>query len=361
MLPADPVAKRPNPADEASPFAEEIDRLGEEIKLLYDEMHFGCFSIGVDGVCTDINDIALTWLERTRAEVIGKQALRDWLTPESWEKIRHQDAGSDGTDTDAFELELVSKSGAIRPIALTTRTFTEFPAKGTIHRSVLFDLTEHRKAAQRHAIEALAFESMAGVCVTDHAGDILHFNKSFLKLTGYTREELKGNIVRFVEAHGLDRSVFELVCRELKTRGKWEGEVRAQHKDKSLFIVWLSITKLNENEDGASYYVANIYDITASKTIFDEVNRLAAFDSLTQLPNRRSLKERVGRELSIAARSGLRGALLFLDLDNFKSLNDTRGHGAGDGLLIVNADFKFPRSAEVKFPSLGGYGDQPMS
>jgi diguanylate cyclase (GGDEF)-like protein len=95
-----------------------------------------------------------------------------------------------------------------------------------------------------------------------------------------------------------------------------------------------SIMALSESKGCSSYYVANIYDITASKTIFDEVSWLASFDPLTQLPNRRTLQERATRELSIAVRSGLKGAVLFLDLDNFKSINDTRGHSAGDSLLI---------------------------
>ena len=205
ILPADSAANHPGPAIASLPYAKEIERLGTEIKDLYDEMHFGWFSVGADGVCTEINDVALAWLERSRAEVVGKKALYDWLTPESLKKIQHRDAVFNDADVDAFELDLVGRSGVVRPVALTTRTFADFLAKGAIHRSVLFDLTDQKKGSlSGHKIEALAFELMAGICITDHAGNILHFNKSFVSLTGYTRDELKGNIVQFVEwPHGL--------------------------------------------------------------------------------------------------------------------------------------------------------------
>lgn len=321
-------------ADEAASVREKLERLKTEIADLYDSMHFGCFSVGDDGVCTDINDTALVWLERTPAEVIGKQGLQDWLTPESLEKIQRHGIEFNSADMEAFEVDLVSKSGVIRPVGLTTRTFADVVAKGAIRRSVLFDLTDHKKAAERRKIESIAFESLAGICVTDMAGNILHFNKSFTKLTGYAPEEIKGNVVHLIESHGLNQPFYGLILRDLNMRGSWEGEIREQHKDGSDLICWLSVAAVGEDGRAPSYYVATIYDITENRTSQDKISRLAAFDSLTQLPNRRTLQERIARELSVAARSGLHGALLFLDLDNFKSINDTKGHAAGDKLLI---------------------------
>jgi diguanylate cyclase (GGDEF)-like protein/PAS domain S-box-containing protein len=332
--PASNEGPDPPQATRVSSAAKKIEEIETEIANLYETMPFGCFTIGDHGLCTDINRLALSWLGRAREEVIGKPALHDWITPESWEKLQRHDAESNDKDYDAFELELISKSGVIRPVALTIKTMVGLPGECSRRRSILLDLTEQKRAREHRKIESLAFESPAGICIIDMAGNILHFNKAFCRLTRYAPEDVKGNVVQFIKSKGLNQPSYRLICRDLKALGSWEGEIREQHKDGSPFIGWLSLAGVGEREDAPSYYIATLYDITENRTTQDKISRLAAFDSLTKLPNRRTLQERVTRELSIAARSGLHGALLFIDLNNFKSINDTKGHGSGDVLLF---------------------------
>jgi diguanylate cyclase (GGDEF)-like protein len=120
----------------------------------------------------------------------------------------------------------------------------------------------------------------------------------------------------------------------LQRHGLWQGEVRDRRKDGSEFVAWLSISTIPNATPEQSNYVGILYDITRSRERDAEISHLAFFDSLTQLPNRQLLQDRLAAALLALKRSALHGALLFIDLDNFKSLNDTQGHAAGDELLI---------------------------
>ena len=314
--------------------SQKVDLLQSELAELFNATPFGSFSISYEGICLSINYTALTWLGRSLEETVGKPALKNWLTPVSFEKYERQINKQTGLNIDNYEIEILNKNGLIRPISLSLRQVGAFKDKDTIYRGILIDLTEQKRASERQKIESLAFETSFGVCIADKSGQILHCNKAVTRLTGYDKNSLQNYINEKIKSQNFKQSRIEEISKHLIEQECWEGEIQDQRKDGNIFSGWLSIKSVGKNANESKYYVACLYDLTENRKLQDQLSRYASFDSLTQLPNRRKLEEKLNREISISRRSGLFGAVLFIDLDNFKSINDTKGHAAGDKLLI---------------------------
>ena len=182
-------------------------------------------------------------------------------------------------------------------------------------------------------IAATSFESQEGMIVTDAETKILRVNSAFTTITGYTAEEAIGQTPRLLSSGRQDNSYYEAMWKSLTETGAWKGEILDRRKSGEIYPEYLSITAVLDAQGIVTNYVASLSDITSSKIASDEIRNLAFYDVLTHLPNRRLLIDRLKRALVVSARSGKRGALLFLDLDQFKSLNDTAGHDVGDLLL----------------------------
>jgi diguanylate cyclase (GGDEF)-like protein/PAS domain S-box-containing protein len=173
-----------------------------------------------------------------------------------------------------------------------------------------------------------------GICVTDEDGIIIEANTAFAKITGYSARELRNKAFDFSVLLPGNTALKSKVQKSLANKGEWEGEIREHRKDGSSFTAWVNISAVPMKNNSKSYYVLCIYDITANKNSQEEIHNLAYFDPLTQLPNRRKLNETLSKMLSTTPRPKSHGAALFIDLNKFKSLNDTRGHSVGDMLLI---------------------------
>ncbi|MFZ2407794.1 MAG: EAL domain-containing protein, partial [Methylobacter sp.] len=131
-----------------------------------------------------------------------------------------------------------------------------------------------------------------------------------------------------------DKEFYHAMRSALHSDGQWEGEIWDRHKDGHIYPKWVAITAVRDNSGCITHFVANFTDITERKASEEKIRNLAFYDTLTELANRRLLTERLERAIAIHMRTGNHGALLFLDLDNFKLLNDTQGHGVGDELLV---------------------------
>ena len=196
------------------------------------------------------------------------------------------------------------------------------------------DITEHRRNDEELRIAALAFESQEGVIVTDSNTVIIRVNQAFTRLTGYSAAEAVGKTPHLLSSGRHDKVFYQCMWNALKDKGLWQGEIWNRRKDGIIYPEWLNISAVSAPNGSITHYVATFSDITSSKEAAAEINRLAYYDPLTQLPNRRLFQERLARALVISDRSEKYGALLFIDLDNFKALNDTLGHDIGDILLV---------------------------
>ncbi len=195
------------------------------------------------------------------------------------------------------------------------------------------DITERRAAEQELRIAAAVFEVQEGVVIVDVQDRILRVNRAFTLLTGFSHEEVIGQSPSILRSDRHDALFYQQMREKLQLDGVWQGEIWHRCKDGSTHPHWLTISAIKGGDGQVVSYIGTFSDITLYKEAEQEINKLAYFDQLTNLPNRRLLLDRLQQALVSSDRHRLYGAILFIDLDNFKTLNDTRGHDVGDQLL----------------------------
>jgi diguanylate cyclase (GGDEF)-like protein/PAS domain S-box-containing protein len=201
-------------------------------------------------------------------------------------------------------------------------------------RIALSDISDRKQAERELRIAAITFETQDGIMVTDSNAVILRVNHAFTRLTGYSADEAVGKTPALLKSGRQNKAFYQRMWLELKRKGHWQGEIWNRRKNGKIYAEWLSISAVMTPEGEIMNFVGSFSDITENKEAEAEIHRLAYYDSLTGLPNRRLLHDRLGQAMAGSRRTKHCGTLLFLDLDNFKTLNDTRGHDTGDKLLF---------------------------
>jgi diguanylate cyclase (GGDEF)-like protein/PAS domain S-box-containing protein len=201
-------------------------------------------------------------------------------------------------------------------------------------------LTHSQLEAQQKElrIAASAFEVQEGVMITDANNVILRVNKSFTKLTGYNSEEVLGKTTAILVSERHDEQFYQDILKALRHEQSWIGEVWSKRKDGVINPYHLTITAVSNPAGEVTNFVAAITDIREFKEAQEKILQLAFHDPLTQLPNRRLLQDRLQQAIAGSMRNHRYGAVMFIDLDHFKSLNDTLGHDFGDMMLVEVAE-----------------------
>jgi diguanylate cyclase (GGDEF)-like protein/PAS domain S-box-containing protein len=226
-----------------------------------------------------------------------------------------------------------TKDGRIYPEWLSISTSHDAQGQVLNYIGVFSDITERKQVESDLRVAATAFEAQEGMFITDAKGVILRVNLGFTEITGYTAEETIGKTPGLLRS-GRHGEAFYIAMRErIEQTGAWQGEIWNRRKSGEIFPEWLTITVVRDGEHNVTHYVSTLTDITKRKAAENEIQHLAFYDPLTRLPNRRLLLDRLQHAMSSSARNDRAGALLFIDLDNFKTLNDTLGHDKGDLLL----------------------------
>ncbi len=195
------------------------------------------------------------------------------------------------------------------------------------------DITATRQAQEELQVAAVAFESQQPTVVTDAQGVILKVNRAFSESTGYPAEECVGQTPRMLASGRHNEVFYAAMWATIHDTGGWQGEVWDKRKNGEIYPKWMTISAVKNAHHEVTHYIGIHHDITERKKAEEQINTLAFYDQLTGLPNRTLLMDRARQATALSAREGSHCALLFIDLDHFKTLNDTHGHGAGDALL----------------------------
>ena len=200
------------------------------------------------------------------------------------------------------------------------------------------DITEEKAIEDRLRLADAIFEATnEGILVSDADNVIVAVNPAFTAITGYGAEEAIGRNPDILNSGRHDAAFFEAMWEDLNRAGHWEGEVWNRRKNGELFAEWLSVSAIPGKDGKNQYYVAMFSDITKRKQDAERLVYQANYDGLTGLPNRRLLQDRVHQSLAEATRNREQMAVLYLDIDNFKFVNDSMGHNLGDALLVETA------------------------
>ncbi len=293
----------------------------------------GFWMADAQGVLEEVNAAYVSMSGYTRQELVGMHISQleaneqEQDVGEHIEKIMAQ-------GYDRFETRHRRKDGKVIDVEVST---TYMPQE---QKFFVFcrDITLCKRNEDDLRVAAATFETQDATLITDAKSNIIRVNRAFTEITGYNADEVMGKNPRIMSSGRHDKAFYGAMWQQIHERGSWAGEMWDRRKNGEIYPKWLTITAV-KNEDGeATQYVAIFNDITARKQAEDEIRNLAFYDALTRLPNRRLFQERFHAALVASARYRDFGAILFIDLDRFKVLNDTLGHDYGDLLLIEVAE-----------------------
>jgi diguanylate cyclase (GGDEF)-like protein/PAS domain S-box-containing protein len=218
------------------------------------------------------------------------------------------------------------------------------------------DITDLKNAEEQLELSAQVFEStMEGIMLTDTNGKIISVNSAFTAITGYRAEEVRGRTPELFKSDRHDEAFYDRILRSLSREGMWQGEVWGRHKNGDVCPQWAAVNCITDKDGRPKSYVAVFNDISELKQTQARIEHQAFHDPLTGLPNRLLFKDRLDQALKRAQRAGERFAMLYLDLDRFKNVNDSLDHMLGDRLLRTVAErLKATTRSSDTFARLGG-------
>ncbi len=236
--------------------------------------------------------------------------------------------------SDIYEKECVRKDGSIVPVE--KRAFITKDRHGKVSSiwAIVNDISDRRKYEEQLLLLASVFDNtIEGIAITDTSGTIQEVNPGFTSITGYSAAEAVGKNPSILKSQHHTPEFYREMWQQLKKNGSWAGEIWNRRKNGEVYPERLSINAIKDNHGNTTHYVSVFYDITDIKRGEDQLRYLAYHDALTDLPNKQLFNDRLETALAHARRTGIKAAVLFLDLDNFKNINDTISHNIGDRFL----------------------------
>ncbi|MDH5206218.1 MAG: diguanylate cyclase, partial [Hylemonella sp.] len=320
----------------------EREALARERMLLLESTGEGILGVDTQGVCTFINQAGARMLGYTPEELAGK-AIQALIQP-----CRADGSPYAETETPLYQAfaqgiastheDAVFRHQDGHAIAVEYLVHPILDAQSISGAVLNFSDITHRKETETELrIAEKAFQTQEGMFVTDERGVILRINNAFTEITGFTAEDIVGKNPRMRSSGRHDAAFYEAMWQRIQSTGAWKGEIWNRRKSGEIYPESLTITAVTGKDAAVSHYVATMHDISDRKAAEEEIRHLAFYDPLTRLPNRRLLEDRLQHALLNSQRKRRHGAIMFLDLDKFKALNDNWGHDAGDLMLQIVA------------------------
>jgi len=314
----------------------EIRAMADRFRNVFDQAAIGMGIISVhDGQVLDVNKRMCEIVGATR-HVLIKSGFRSRMPPEDWKEAvaRYRGIAQGDKYIDAWENHVLRENGR-RVAVRTTATLARGADGAPLYLVTAVEDISARKAAEsRVSLLAAVFENSSdAILITDQNRRVLEVNPAFTILTGYAAPEVQGRDPGFLassrHASQDDQAIWEAV----REKGGWSGEIWGRSRDGQENPRLVSVTAIRDDGGAIAHFVMSLTDITARKAYEERIRFLAHHDPLTGLPNRLSLRERLEQTIALCRRKNGQIALLFIDLDNFKTINDSLGHQIGDALL----------------------------
>jgi diguanylate cyclase (GGDEF)-like protein/PAS domain S-box-containing protein len=304
-----------------------------ELRSILDNMQDTYYRTDIEGRIVRASKSAEKLLGYPIEQLIGRRLADLYCEPgERDEFLRMLEAN--GGSVRQFESRLRRGDGTVVWVSTNAQYYCDAAGRVAGVEGTTRDITEARRAQDELRLAARVFECAAeGIVITDRALAILSVNPAFAEMAGVAPARAGGQKLAEFAADAAGEDFEARLRRALAQRGQWSGEVRARRADGGGFPSWLSVSTVRDRAGEPTHCVAMFSDITERKASHARMAFLAHHDPLTQLPNRLLLRDRVDQAISRAARSGTKLALLFVDLDDFKRVNDSFGHQTGDALL----------------------------
>ncbi|MDP1667325.1 MAG: EAL domain-containing protein [Methylobacter sp.] len=280
-----------------------------------------------------------------QAEKLTGHSQEEWTSEGFWEAALYPEdyakviafcsSKTHSREEQNLEFRLLKKNRSelwLRQIVSVVETDAEHCC---VLRGFLIDITESKQAVEKQRLAQLVFDTIQeGIMITDADNCIEVVNPAFTKITGYTFDEVKGKNPRILSSELQNANFYAAFWQSLNDHGHWEGELWNRHKNGEIYAESTSISCVHDEAGKIKRYIAIFGDVTEKKQAEQKIHYQANYDHLTDLPNRQLFQDRLHSAVASAKRNNIQLALLFIDLDRFKEVNDSSGHTAGDKLLI---------------------------
>jgi len=292
-----------------------------------------------DGVYLSCNSRFEKFFGKKESEIIGKTDY-DFVDITLADSFREHDRNAMASRVPCVNEEWITFADDGHSELLETTKTAIYDEQGNVTGvlGISHNITERKSIENELKISAYVFEAQEGMIVTDANNTVLRVNHAFTAITGYAADEIVGKNPRILSSGKNNANFYSTMWESIANKGSWSGEIWNRRKNGEIYPEYLTITAVKDQAGTITNYVATMADITSNKEAAKEIEVLAFYDPLTHLPNRRLFIDRLNHAISSSARSQSKGALLFIDLDNFKTLNDSQGHAIGDMLLLQVAE-----------------------